>query len=770
MALNATQIDFLLAGVTDAAGAALASGKVYCYTAGTTTNKTIWEDRDKVTPAANPIVLDSKGTSLRFGDGLYKFVVKDSTDVTINTRDNVAIGLFSGPWTDVAEYASLTAAVTAIGSGTNTTLLINSSTAVTAATTITENIKLMFTRTGLITKTAGTLTINSSFEPVYQQIFSGFSTGDVIFGPGSTNKVYPEWWGGDVGLANTTAYNTGKPLVISQNYTLTANTTLTATVKVSKGGSFTKASTYTLAINGPIEIGIYQVFIGFSAGDITFGSGLVTVCSEWWGGGIAASAAVNSTAIASMIKCMEDSTPRPSAKFLAGTYTYDTGLSIVLGQVLKFDGVTGANLTGPTTAVWGRATVLYYTGTGTAVTLSTGNSYGFEWNNIVLRGTSAAEKGFYSNGATPTFQNVTFADFSKVGAAGLHVISSQFVNCDKCTFSSNYDGMYVEGNATESTTILLTKPSFHSNTRYGYYDTGSHVTTINQPVLQEQGSSGICVDYVASGQNGLQLIIRDVYSSGNNKTVAGCDIDIRGLAGTASAWMKSLFLENVRFGSRGASSLGELRLRNTRQAYLSNIRFNAASPNMIIAGADNDAPFICNIDNGLAANMIQDGSGNTVFWPRMESGDNTLYWKLIGRTRVVQQNPDEPESFAVKREWGEVLSINSLTEVTTIAAAATTDTAIQIPANVIVRAVSVRVTVAIPTAATFTVIGTTTSTVFNTAAVSTAANSTNKGNLNCTYNNVAAQTIRITPNLTPSDNTGRVRVTIWYEDVTPATD
>jgi len=118
---------------------------------------------------------------------------------------------------------------------------------------------------------------------------------------------------------------------------------------------------------------------------------------------------------------------------------------------------------------------------------------------------------------------------------------------------------------------------------------------------------------------------------------------------------------------------------------------------------------------------------------------------------------------------GQQISYKSLTELTTIAAAATTTTTIAIPANVIVKAVSVRVTVLIPTAATFTVIGDTSTTAFNTAAVPVAAGSTDKGNLNCPYNNGVAQTIRITPSATPADTTGRVRVTIWYEDSIPAT-
>lgn len=115
------------------------------------------------------------------------------------------------------------------------------------------------------------------------------------------------------------------------------------------------------------------------------------------------------------------------------------------------------------------------------------------------------------------------------------------------------------------------------------------------------------------------------------------------------------------------------------------------------------------------------------------------------------------------------ISILQGEELLTIAAAATTDTAMTIPANAVVLSVSVRVTTVIPTAATFTVIGTSSSTVFNTANVSTAATSTDPGTKAGAYFNGTAQTIRITPNLTPADNTGRVRVTVTYYVVTPPT-
>lgn len=84
-------------------------------------------------------------------------------------------------------------------------------------------------------------------------------------------------------LANTAAYDNGKTLLITKECILPANTTLTAAVKVIKGGSFTKASTYTLTINGSFEPGLYQVFSGFSAGDVTFGNGAIKEARpEWW--------------------------------------------------------------------------------------------------------------------------------------------------------------------------------------------------------------------------------------------------------------------------------------------------------------------------------------------------------------------------------------------------------------------------------------------------------------------------------------------------------
>lgn len=150
------------------------------------------------------------------------------------------------------------------------------------------------------------------------------------------------------------------------------------------------------------------------------------------------------------------------------------------------------------------------------------------------------------------------------------------------------------------------------------------------------------------------------------------------------------------------------------------------------------------------------------------SAQGDLAFGLTGAPRWFydQSVPSESQILAN----GQKLAFSSVTELTTIAAAATTDTAIQIPLDAVALAVSARVTVAIPTAVTFTVTGTTSATQFDVAGgVSVAVDTTDVGTRNCPYKNGAAQTIRITPSVVPATNAGRVRVTVWYYQSTAPT-
>jgi hypothetical protein len=112
---------------------------------------------------------------------------------------------------------------------------------------------------------------------------------------------------------------------------------------------------------------------------------------------------------------------------------------------------------------------------------------------------------------------------------------------------------------------------------------------------------------------------------------------------------------------------------------------------------------------------------------------------------------------------GAYFQVATQSELLTIGAGASTNTAMTIPANSIVRGVAVYVVTVIPVAANFTVTGTAAGGPFNTAAVSTAAGSNDVGTQNTPYKNGAAQTITITPNLPPLAATGQVRIVLMYE-------
>jgi parallel beta-helix repeat protein len=78
----------------DANGAALASGKVYTYAAGTTTNQAAYKNPARTTAHANPIILDANGECVVYLSTslAYKLVVKTSADAEVWTIDDVRQG------------------------------------------------------------------------------------------------------------------------------------------------------------------------------------------------------------------------------------------------------------------------------------------------------------------------------------------------------------------------------------------------------------------------------------------------------------------------------------------------------------------------------------------------------------------------------------------------------------------------------------------------------------------------------------------------------
>lgn len=89
---TAVQVESIWNGLTDNSGQPLAAGKVYTYSAGTTTPVSLYTSSDKSTSATNPLVLDGNGKAQVWADGRYKFVVKTAADVTLYTLDNLLYG------------------------------------------------------------------------------------------------------------------------------------------------------------------------------------------------------------------------------------------------------------------------------------------------------------------------------------------------------------------------------------------------------------------------------------------------------------------------------------------------------------------------------------------------------------------------------------------------------------------------------------------------------------------------------------------------------
>lgn len=153
------------------------------------------------------------------------------------------------------------------------------------------------------------------------------------------------------------------------------------------------------------------------------------------------------------------------------------------------------------------------------------------------------------------------------------------------------------------------------------------------------------------------------------------------------------------------------------------------------------------------------GPGNRVNGPAARQA-------LLDANGLVLGAGESTAAIGAPPSHGQSLQMLAGEEVVTVAAAAATVTAMKVPANAVVYAISVRVLAAIPAATSFTVscAGRTVST----APVPVAAGSTDSGTAGApfTVGNVPAA-ITLTPNLVPSDASGRVRVTVHYYVVTP---
>lgn len=189
MSSKAQVFQTLLSGLRFS-GITLSSGKVYFYEPGTDDLRAVYADRNKNTEAANPFTLDSDGRGEVYGDGTYDILVTDSNDVTKAEWEDVALqDVFTGSEQSSTNYASLNAAITAIGATPTTLKISTADFPMTGNATVPATLTLEFTYPGSIDQGAYNLTINSPFSPGRYQIFTG---NGVVSG---LKEARPEWWG-----------------------------------------------------------------------------------------------------------------------------------------------------------------------------------------------------------------------------------------------------------------------------------------------------------------------------------------------------------------------------------------------------------------------------------------------------------------------------------------------------------------------------------------------------------------------------------------------
>jgi hypothetical protein len=159
---------------------------------------------------------------------------------------------------------------------------------------------------------------------------------------------------------------------------------------------------------------------------------------------------------------------------------------------------------------------------------------------------------------------------------------------------------------------------------------------------------------------------------------------------------------------------------------------------------------------GNISQFASDGGGSVVITP--------------GSGRVtIQGSAAAPATLGLSPGNGGTGTIVTVNELVTIAAAPTTVSSTTIPAGAILLSVSCLVTVTIPTATAFSYALTTAGTTLNTTAVGVANGFNNRGTAGGTPYLSTTNTVTITPNGTPANNSGRVRLCFTYYVSTPPT-
>ena len=169
-------------------GTPLVGGKLYTYTAGTTTPQTTYTDSSGGTANTNPVILDSRGeANIWLGGATYKFKLADSNDVEIWTVDNISAPTsgvspaLSGNVTIDTNSSSPALKITQTGTG--YALRVQDSSDPDATSTVIDNTGRVgigtISPSELLDVSGGNIAMTSSGGTLYAKITPGASTTDL---------------------------------------------------------------------------------------------------------------------------------------------------------------------------------------------------------------------------------------------------------------------------------------------------------------------------------------------------------------------------------------------------------------------------------------------------------------------------------------------------------------------------------------------------------------------------------------------------------------
>ena len=312
----------------DNSGNPLSGGKVYTYSAGTSTPKSTYTDAAGGTPNANPTILDSAGRAAIWGSGAYKVVVTDSAGNTMSTDDNYTA--FNASSTSAFSDASFTLQddgdatkqvmfqLSGITTGSTTTLTVPNGSSTIATTTGTQTLtnkllsdsttfivddgdatkKIAFQASGITTGTTRTITVpDASGTLGYISDYQAFTSSGTWTKPsgltGTEMVLVQIWAGGGSGASSASgsaasgagggAYNEIKLLASQCGATETVTIGAGGTAKTAAAGDGNDGGSSTFGSLGTA----YGGFKGSSSSVGGGGGGILTGVRSGSAGGAA---------------------------------------------------------------------------------------------------------------------------------------------------------------------------------------------------------------------------------------------------------------------------------------------------------------------------------------------------------------------------------------------------------------------------------------------------------------------------------------------------